>query len=192
MNNIAIFASGSGTNAENIIQFFRTDPDIQVKLVCSNKPGAKVLERAQQHGIKTFTFSRKDLYETDAVLDKLREEGIDFIVLAGFLWLVPGKLVNAYPGAIMNIHPALLPKYGGKGMYGEHVHAAVIANGEPNSGISIHFVNEKYDDGDIIFQATCPLEGTDTPDSLAEKVHALEYEHYPRVIREVIRDRQVN
>ena len=186
MNNIAIFASGSGTNAENIIQFFRTDPEIHVQLVCSNKPGAKVLERAQNHGIETFTFNRKDFYETNIVLDKLRAEGIDFIVLAGFLWLVPGKLVNAYPGAIMNIHPALLPKYGGKGMYGEHVHAAVIANGEPNSGISIHYVNDKYDDGDIIFQATCPLEGTDTPDSLAEKVHALEYEHYPRVIREVI------
>src|SRR6056297_170146 len=135
MNNIAIFASGSGTNAENIIQFFRTDPEIHVQLVCSNKPGAKVLERAQNHGIETFTFNRKDFYETNIVLDKLRAEGIDFIVLAGFLWLVPGKLVNAYPGAIMNIHPALLPKYGGKGMYGEHVHAAVIANGEPNSGI---------------------------------------------------------
>jgi phosphoribosylglycinamide formyltransferase-1 len=189
MNNITIFASGSGTNAENIIRFFRTDPDIHVKLVCSNKPGAKVLERAKKHGISTFTFNRHELYESGGVLDKLREEGINFIVLAGFLWLLPAKLVDAYPRTIVNIHPALLPKYGGKGMYGESVHAAVIANGEPTSGISIHYVNEKYDDGDIIFQATCPLEGTDTPDSLAEKVHALEYEHYPRVIREVMMDR---
>ncbi|MDF1570826.1 MAG: phosphoribosylglycinamide formyltransferase [Bacteroidales bacterium] len=189
MNNIAIFASGSGTNAENIIRFFRTDPDIHVKLVCSNKPGAKVLERAMEHGIAIFTFTRQELYETDLVLDKLRTEEIHFIVLAGFLWLVPENLLDAYPRAIVNIHPALLPRYGGKGMYGERVHAAVIANGEPTSGISIHYVNEKYDDGDIIFQTTCPLEGTDTPDSLAEKVHALEYEHYPRVIREVVLDR---
>lgn len=189
MKNIAIFASGSGTNAENIIRFFRTDPDIHVQLVCSNKPGAKVLDRAREHGIATFTFTRQELYETDIVPDKLRAEEIHFIVLAGFLWLVPQNLLDAYPRAIVNIHPALLPKYGGKGMYGERVHAAVIANGEPTSGISIHYVNEKYDDGDIIFQATCPLEGTDTPDSLAEKVHELEYEHYPRVIREVVLDR---
>ena len=186
MKNIAIFASGSGTNAENIIRFFRMDPGIKVQLVCSNKPGAKVLERAENLGVRTCTFNRQEFYDTEYVLEKLQSEGIDFIVLAGFLWLVPENLINAYPDAIVNIHPALLPKYGGKGMYGTRVHAAVIANGERESGISIHYVNERYDDGNIIFQATCPVEGTDTPDSLAEKVHALEYEHYPRVIGEVV------
>lgn len=190
MNNIAVFASGSGTNAENIIRFFRTHPDIRVKLVCSNKPEAKVLKRAENLGVATLSFNRQEFYDTNDVLDQLQEASIDFIVLAGFLWLVPEKLVRAYPGAIVNIHPALLPGYGGKGMYGARVHEAVIANGEPHSGITIHYVNEKYDEGNIIFQATCKVEKSDTPDSLAEKVHQLEYTHYPKVIQEVIQKKQ--
>jgi len=186
MNNIAIFASGSGTNAENIIRFFRTSPLAEVKLVLCNKPGAGVLNRANNLDVETFVFNREDLYHSDRVIDKLGQFDINFIVLAGFLWLVPEKLIRAYPGAIINIHPALLPKYGGKGMYGDKVHEAVINNGEKNSGITIHYVNERYDEGNIIFQATCPVAEHETPGSLAEKVHALEYEHFPGVIAGVI------
>ncbi len=186
MNNIAIFASGSGTNAKNIIRFFRTHRNIRVSLVLCNNPDAGVLERAKNLEIETVIFNRNELYESNLILQKLKEHQVTHIVLAGFLWLVPKTLLNAYPGAIVNIHPALLPGYGGKGMYGSRVHEAVIANREPESGITIHYVNEKYDDGNIIFQATCRVDEGETPESLAAKIHQLEYTHYPRVIENVI------
>ncbi len=186
MYRLAIFASGSGTNAENIMHFFRPKNNIDVSLVLCNKPGAKVIERAEKLGVETIVFSRDDLYHNGRVIQALRDHQITHIVLAGFLWLVPGSLVKEYPGAIVNIHPALLPKYGGKGMYGAKVHETVIANREPESGITIHYVNEKYDDGNIIFQAKCALDENETPESLAAKIHQLEYDHFPRIIEMVI------
>jgi phosphoribosylglycinamide formyltransferase 1 len=186
MNNIAVFASGSGTNAENIIHFFRPDKKIKVKLIVSNKAAAKVLERAENHNIDHFVFSRGQFYESEEVLNKLVEYDIDFIVLAGFLLLVPANLIQQFPNKIVNIHPALLPKYGGKGMYGSKVHESVIANGEKESGITIHYVNERYDEGNIIFQATCPIDEGDTAEILASKIHKLEYAHFPRVIAEMV------
>lgn len=189
MNNLAIFASGSGTNAENIIRFFRPASKTAVKLVLTNKKDAGVIKRAESLDIPVIIFTREEFYNSDRILEILRNYQIDLIVLAGFLLLVPENLVKAYPNSIINIHPALLPKYGGKGMYGSRVHEAVIHNGEKNSGITIHYVNEKYDDGNIIFQATCPVNTDDTPDSLAEKVHALEYEHFPKIIEQLLTER---
>ena len=185
---IAILASGSGTNAENIIKYFEGSQDVSVQLVLSNKEEAYVLTRARQHNIPTMVFDRPGFYETGLVLEKLLSEGINFIVLAGFLWLIPLDIIQAYPGKIVNIHPALLPKYGGKGMYGSHVHQAVIDNNDKESGISIHYVNEKYDEGAIIFQAKCPVLPGDTPESLAERIHVLEYKHYPEVIEKLLSD----
>lgn len=186
MRNIAIMASGSGTNAENIIQHFRDHPDIHVALVLSNKKDAYVLKRAESFDIETFVFTRTQFYETREVIDLLKRHGIDLVVLAGFLWLVPLSMIEAYNQRIVNIHPALLPKYGGKGMYGHFVHETVLENGEKESGISIHLVNERYDEGDILFQATCPTKEDDTAESLADRVHELEYAHYPRVIEKLI------
>jgi phosphoribosylglycinamide formyltransferase-1 len=186
MKNIAIFASGSGTNAENIIKYFSTKKGAKVTLVLSNKRHAMVLKRAENFNVESLFFERHDFYQTGKILDYLCEKKIDFIVLAGFLWLVPDNIIEIYKGRIVNIHPALLPSYGGKGMYGEVVHKAVIENHEPESGISIHYVNSHYDEGDIIFQAKCRVEPTDTPETLAGKVHALEYEHFPRVIDEIV------
>jgi len=187
MKRLAIFASGSGTNAENLIRYFRTSPRGSVTLVLSNRADAFVIKRAQSHHVDTFVFNREQLYKTGEVLAVLEERKIDFIVLAGFLWLIPSELLDAYEGRIVNIHPALLPRYGGKGMYGSHVHEAVIASGDRESGISIHYVNPRYDEGNIIFQATCPVDPEDTPETLAEKVHALEYAHYPRVVEELLK-----
>ena len=184
MKKIAIFASGSGTNAQNIIENFKGNRNVIVDSLWSNNENAYALIRAERLGIDTFTFDRDELYNSIDVLEKLSERKIDLIVLAGFLWLVPRNLTEEF--TIINIHPALLPKYGGKGMYGKHVHEAVLKNKEKESGISIHYVNQHYDEGDIIFQATCDLEPSDTPESVAQKVHQLEYEHYPRVIEEII------
>jgi len=186
MKKIAIFASGSGTNAENIIKYFNDNNNIEISLVLSNKKDAYVLQRAKNNNIQSFIFSSKDLQNTSIVLDKLKEEEIDFIVLAGFLLKIPQQIIEAYPNKILNIHPALLPKYGGKGMYGDFVHKAVIANKEKESGITIHFVNDKYDEGAIVFQAKCCIEESDTPESLAQKIHHLEYEHFPKIIEKVI------
>lgn len=186
MKNIAIFASGSGTNAENLIRFFRTSPSGQVKLVLTNNPEAYVINRAQSYDIETVVFNREQLNRTGEVLAILEDRRIDFVVLAGFLWLVPDAILQKFEGKIVNIHPALLPKFGGKGMYGQHVHEAVIASGETVSGISIHHVNRKYDEGHIIFQATCAVQNDDTPESLAKRIHTLEYEHYPKVIEELL------
>ncbi len=179
---IAIFASGSGTNAQNIIQHFKSSTIGEVVLVLSNKRHAKVLERAENEDIKSLYFNKDDLYNKDGVLKTLDETGVDIIVLAGFLLMFPEIILNEYPGKVVNIHPALLPKYGGKGMYGNYVHEAVIANAEKETGITIHFVNEAYDEGAIIFQATTQVSKEDTPETVAEKVHLLEYEHFPKVI----------
>jgi phosphoribosylglycinamide formyltransferase-1 len=186
MRNIAIFASGSGTNAENIIKFFSTSKIARVSLVLSNKREAYVLKRAAALNVRSVFFDHKELYEKDKVLRYLSMYKIDFIVLAGFLWLMPENIIDVYDKRIVNIHPALLPGYGGKGMYGEKVHEAVIANHDKESGITIHYVNSVYDEGDIIFQARCKLDPEDTPITLATKVHALEYKYYPEVIEELI------
>ncbi|HJZ41232.1 MAG TPA: phosphoribosylglycinamide formyltransferase [Bacteroidales bacterium] len=189
MGRLAIFASGSGTNAENIIRYFQNKPQISVSCICTNRSDAYVIERAKRHDIPVLVFSRDEFYQSEIVLHYLRQNEADWIILAGFLWLVPGYLINRYPGRIINIHPALLPKYGGKGMYGAFVHRAVIDNKDTVSGISIHVVNNEYDKGSILFQATCPVTMDDTPETLATKVHQLEYEHFPRVIERVILER---
>lgn len=184
--NIAVFASGSGTNAENIITHFKGNLKINVKLVLSNNPQAGALQRADKLGIETFIFSKNDFYSTSKVIDILAEKKIDFIVLAGFLWLVPKSLIAAYPKRIINIHPALLPNYGGKGMFGNSVHQAVIANRERESGITIHYVNDEYDKGAIIFQSRCPVSENDTAETLAKKIHELEYRYFPAVIEKLL------
>ncbi len=186
MKKIAIFASGSGSNAENIVEYFNQNPEICVKMILCNVPDAYVLERAQKHNLPAIIFNREELRNPEKILRRLQQEEIDFIVLAGFLWLMPNCIVAAFPNRIVNIHPALLPAYGGKGMYGHHVHEAVIAAGEKESGITIHYVNNHYDEGSPIFQAKCPVLPDDTPDDLAARVHELEYAHFPRVIEETI------
>ena len=185
MKKIAIFASGSGSNAENIIQYFAQKPQFCVKSVFCNVPDAYVLERAKKYRIPTFVFNREEFRNPDKVFRQLQEQEIDFIVLAGFLWLMPSFITAAWPNKIVNIHPALLPAYGGKGMYGHHVHEAVIA-GEKESGITIHYVNDHYDQGAIIFQAKCPVLPTDTPDDLAARIHELEYRYFPEIIEKTI------
>jgi phosphoribosylglycinamide formyltransferase-1 len=186
MRNIAIFASGSGTNAENIIRYFSNKNSAKVSFVLSNKRQALVLKRAEALNVPSAFFDYNDFYVTGTVSDYLATYEIDFIVLAGFLWLVPGEIIEKFRGRIINIHPALLPAYGGKGMYGDVVHKAVIAGCDSESGITIHYVNNMYDDGDTIFQARCKVDPAETPESLANKVHSLEYMHYPRVIEELV------
>ena len=187
--NIAIFASGSGTNAENIIRYFQENDLIRVALVLSNRSDAYVLERAHRLQVPSEVFLKEDWVSGEQILALLHEYHIDFIVLAGFLVRVPERLLHAYPDKIINIHPALLPKYGGKGMYGDRVHEAVVAAGEKESGITIHYINEHYDEGNTIFQATCPVLSTDSPDDVAKKVHALEYEHFPQIIEQVLNNK---
>ncbi len=184
MKRIAIFASGSGTNAQKIIEYFAESKDIVVDSLWSNNENAYALIRAERLGVETFTFDKEELYYSNEILDRLNDRRIDMIVLAGFLWLLPQSLTELF--IVVNIHPALLPKFGGKGMYGLHVHKAVLAGKEKESGITIHYVNERYDSGDIIFQAKCPVYETDTPEELANRVHELEYQHYPRVIEEIL------
>ncbi len=186
MINVAIFASGSGSNAENISNYFKDKKDISVGLIISNKADAFVHKRAENLGIKSVTFSKESFQNTDLVLKCLQENQIDFIILAGFLLKVPQNLIDAYPQKIVNIHPALLPKFGGKGMYGDNVHKAVVAAAETESGITIHYINENYDEGNIIFQAKCDILPTDTYEDVATKVHELEYLHFPPVIDTVL------
>lgn len=186
MKRIAIFASGSGTNAQRIIEYFAEKGTAEVAVILSNKPDAYVLERAKKYNILSLVFNRDDFYKTDKILNTLKDLNIDLVVLAGFLWLVPLNLLKAYPNRIVNIHPALLPMYGGKGMYGENVHKAVIANGEKESGITIHLVNEHYDEGNAIFQERCIIDPTDTPESLASKIHSLEYKYFPIVLDQML------
>lgn len=185
---IAIFASGAGSNAQKIITHFKGDEAVTVALVVCNKPGAGVLNIAAAENIPTLLIEKEQFFRGDHYLPVLKQYGIEFIVLAGFLWKIPGGLISAYPNKIVNIHPALLPKYGGKGMYGQFVHQAVIDAGDKESGISIHFVDELYDHGNIIFQARCPVMETDTPESLAAKIHALEHTHFPVVVSQVLKN----
>ncbi|GAB4205085.1 MAG: phosphoribosylglycinamide formyltransferase [Bacteroidia bacterium] len=184
--NISIWASGSGTNAENIILKFKNHPFIKVKMIVTNNPDAGVIQRAENLKKTVHIIPKNILFEkTDRVIELLQQEEIDLIVLAGFLLKVPEKIIHQFPNRIINIHPALLPKYGGKGFYGENVHKAVVANKEKESGITIHYVNEEYDEGQIIFQAKCPVYDKDTPDTLAQRIHQLEYEYYPMVIEQI-------
>ncbi|KAB2846874.1 MAG: phosphoribosylglycinamide formyltransferase [Melioribacteraceae bacterium] len=184
MKRIAIFASGSGTNAQKIIEYFSASKEIFVDSLWSNNENAYALIRAEKLGIETFTFDSDEFYRSNEILDRLYDHRIDMIVLAGFLWLVPRNLTELF--TVINIHPALLPKYGGKGMYGTNVHKAVLASKDKESGITIHQVNQDYDKGKVIFQATCPIVSGDTPETLAARIHELEYLHYPRVIEELL------
>lgn len=194
---IAIFASGAGSNAQKIIDYFTShpvlskreiarNPKIVVSLIVCNKPEAGVMSIAKKENIPALLFEKNKFFNQDAYIDELKEKEIDLIVLAGFLWKIPTVLIKAYPGRIINIHPALLPDYGGKGMYGSNVHKAVIAAGEKESGITIHYIDEHYDNGAIIFQAKCSVLPDDTPDSLAQRIHRLEHEYYPKVIERVV------
>jgi formyltetrahydrofolate-dependent phosphoribosylglycinamide formyltransferase len=184
--NIAIFASGAGSNAAQIIQHFSTSAKIKIALIVCNKSGAGVLNIAANAGIPSLLIEKEQFFKGDSYLPELQKHTIDFIVLAGFLWKIPEPLIKAYPKKIINIHPALLPKYGGKGMFGHYVHEAVINNKETESGITIHYVDELYDHGAVIFQATCIVDKNDTADSLAKKIHLLEHAHYPKVIAELL------
>jgi formyltetrahydrofolate-dependent phosphoribosylglycinamide formyltransferase len=185
-HHIAIFASGTGTNAKKIIEHFANHPQIQVTLIVSNKAEAGVLTIAKENKIDTLIIEKDRFFKGDAYLNELQSSQINFIVLAGFLWKVPSALIHAYPNQIINIHPALLPKYGGKGMYGHFVHEAVIDAKEKESGITIHYVDEKYDHGSIIFQATCAVEENDTANELANRIHALEHQHFAGIIEQCI------
>jgi phosphoribosylglycinamide formyltransferase 1 len=182
---IAIFASGSGSNAENIVNFFSDNPNFIFPLIISNKVDAFVHERAKKLQIPSVTYSRDDFSTGENILTLLKQHNIDLLVLAGFLLKIPTAFIEAFPNKIINIHPALLPKYGGKGMYGLHVHQAVVDAGETETGISIHYISANYDEGSIIFQAKCPVLPTDTAQIIADKVHALEYEHFPKVIEQL-------
>lgn len=188
MKSIAIFASGSGTNAQNIAGYFSESNNIKVNIILTNNKNAYVIERAKKLNIPFFIFSRHDLYSSDNVLNILKKNNINLIVLAGFLWFVPDNLTNLYENKIINIHPALLPKFGGKGMFGDNVHKTVILSKEKETGITIHFVNEKYDEGEIIFQKSFKINETDDYKSIAKKIHELEYYHFPRVIEDVLNE----
>ena len=184
---IAIFASGNGTNAEAIMKYFNGHPSIEVAILLSNNPQAFALERAKKFSVPTHVFTRGQFRISSDVLEELVKQKVTHVVLAGFLWLIPEYLIKAYPGRILNIHPALLPAFAGRGMYGMKVHEAVKKSGEKETGITIHEVNDKYDDGRIIFQDRCTISSDDTPEQIASKVHKLEYAHYPEVI-----DRWIN
>lgn len=187
---VAIFASGAGSNAQKIIDHFRQHTEIKIALIVCNKPGAGVLTIAQKENIPALIIEKEPFFRGNAYVDELKQHNVDFIVLAGFLWKVPVALVKAFPQSIINIHPALLPNYGGKGMYGRFVHEAVITAKDKESGISIHYVDELYDHGQLIFQARCTIDETDTADSLAQKIHALEHEHYPIIVEKVVSELQ--
>jgi phosphoribosylglycinamide formyltransferase 1 len=183
---IAIFASGAGSNAQNIINHFRNHPFIKVGLIVCNKPTAGVLVIAEKEKIPFLLIEKERFFNGDAYIEELLKKRIGFIILAGFLWKIPLVLIRNYPGKIINIHPALLPKYGGKGMYGNHVHEAVIAAKEKESGITIHYVDELYDHGSTIFQAKCKVEETDTAEILAQKIHLLEHSYFPKIIEQTL------
>jgi len=189
VKHIAIFASGAGSNAQKIIDHFRQSGDIKISLIMCNKPGAGVLNIAARENIPAVLIDKEKFFRGNAYTDELIAHHIDFIILAGFLWKIPAPLIKAYPREIVNIHPALLPKYGGKGMYGNYVHEAVINAKEKESGITIHYVDEHYDHGDAIFQAKCAVLENDTAESLAKRIHSLEHEHYPEVIEKLLAKR---
>ncbi len=182
-------ASGNGTNAQNLIQYFKNHKSIHVVLVISNRSDAYVLQRAKGEQVPSMVIQKQDWQDKEKVLSIFKSRDIEFVVLAGYLLLLPSWLVKRYQGRIINIHPSLLPRYGGKGMYGDKIHKAVIEAGDKLSGITIHYVNEEYDKGDIIFQTECSVDPNDTPDTLAAKIHKLEYEHFPRVAEKIIREK---
>lgn len=182
MKRLAIFASGAGTNAEKIIEKCGEN----VALIVCNNPKAGVIDIAKKNKIPFLTIDKKSLYQTEGLLSHLQKHRVDLIVLAGFLWMIPQYLLNHFPHKIINIHPALLPKFGGKGMYGMNVHSKVIESGERESGITIHYVNDKYDEGEIIFQAKCEILTGDTPEILAQKIHELEHRHYPEIVKKMV------
>ncbi len=186
MNKVAIFASGSGSNAENIVNHLKRRLNSANFHFFTNSSKAYVNERAHKLNVKLTLFSKEEFFNSDKIVEILIAEKCDLIVLAGFLWLMPKNIVQAFKGRIINIHPALLPKYGGKGMYGKRVHEAVVANSETESGITIHYVDENYDEGKIIKQVRCAVLPADTPEDVERKVHELEYEHYPKVVEEVL------
>jgi phosphoribosylglycinamide formyltransferase-1 len=183
---IAIFASGAGSNARQIMEHFTSHAVVQVALIVCNKPGAGVLSVAARYGVPTLLIEKERFFRGNAYVDELKAAHIDFIILAGFLWKIPSAIIQAYPNKILNIHPALLPMYGGKGMYGQFVHEAVLAAHESESGITVHIVDELYDHGQMIFQTTCPVFTDDTPATLAQRIHALEHKHYPEVIEQFV------
>ena len=186
MKRLVIFASGSGTNAENLIRFFQGHNNVSVELILTNNPSAKVLERAKNLNISALSFNKKAFYEDDTIINILKNINPDLIILAGFLWKFPESILELFPNKVINIHPALLPKYGGKGMYGMHVHKAVVEGQETETGITIHYVNENYDEGAIIFQARCNVEPNDTPENIATKIHTLEMAHFPKVVNSLL------
>ncbi|MCC6288876.1 MAG: phosphoribosylglycinamide formyltransferase [Chitinophagaceae bacterium] len=183
---LAVFASGTGSNAQKIIDFFRNDPLVAIALIVSNKPTAGVLQIAEREKIASLVIEKEKFFNGDGYVEELKKHNVEWIILAGFLWKVPVSLIQAFPGKIINIHPALLPKYGGKGMYGHFVHEAVITAGEKQSGITIHFVDELFDHGAHIFQAYCNIEPGETPETLAKKVQVLEHKHFPEVIKQLV------
>jgi phosphoribosylglycinamide formyltransferase-1 len=184
---IAIFASGSGSNAQKLMEHFKRSNEIEISLVLTNNADAYVLQRADNFEIPTHIFDKNEFYKTDEVIDLLKNLEIDFVVLAGFLWLIPKNLIHAYPGRIVNIHPAILPKFGGKGMYGDHVHDAVMAAGETEGGITIHYVNENYDEGEYIYQARYRIDKNDNLEMVKFKGQQLEHQHYPRIVETIVK-----
>ena len=188
MKRIVIFASGSGSNAENLIKFFQDSDHASVIQIFSNNPHAKVLDRAKRLGVSALSFNRVAFTKTDDVLDILKATEPDLIVLAGFLWKFPEHILKCFENKVINIHPALLPKYGGKGMYGMNVHNAIIQNNESETGITIHYVNENYDEGAIIFQVTCQVSKQDTAEDVAAKIHKLEMEYFPKVVEQLLNE----
>jgi phosphoribosylglycinamide formyltransferase-1 len=188
MKRIVIFASGSGTNAENIIQYFKIKNNAEIVMILANKKDALVLDRANNHKISSLYFNKTAFYETKHILNLMLSVKPDLIVLAGFLWKFPENIINMFPDKIINIHPALLPKYGGKGMYGMHIHTAIVQNKESETGITIHYVNEHYDEGNIIFQAKTKVLPSDSAEDIAKKVHKLEYKHFPKIIEQLLYD----
>jgi phosphoribosylglycinamide formyltransferase-1 len=186
LKNIAIFASGSGSNAERLTEYFAESKLVNVSLFLTNNKNAGVIERGHRLGVPTIVFSKSPFVKTDKIVEILTNQRIDYVILAGFLWLIPENLLKAFPNKIINIHPALLPKYGGKGMWGHHVHDAVVENNETESGITIHLVNEEYDKGEILFQAQFEVLPTDSAVDIATKVQKLEHEHFPKVIESLV------
>jgi len=187
LHKIAIFASGSGTNAENFMHYFKDHPQISVSLVLTNNPDAGVIQKMEKLNIPVVIFNKEDFYRSDFVLNTLSKYQISFVVLAGFLWKIPSNLIIQFQNRIVNIHPALLPKFGGKGMFGHFVHEAVLAAGEQKTGISIHYVNENYDEGAVIFQKSVDIDpNSDTADLVAQKVHLLEYEFFPKIVEQLL------
>jgi phosphoribosylglycinamide formyltransferase 1 len=187
LKHLVIFASGAGSNAQQIINYFNDSKVGKIVLIVCNKPGAGVISIAVKENIPVLQIEKERFLKGDGYSSELKKINTDLIVLAGFLWKIPQTLINAYPRRIINIHPALLPKYGGKGMYGQYVHEAIINAGEVESGITIHYVDEHYDNGDIIFQTACPILERDTPETLAQRIHKLEHLHYPLVIAELLK-----